>query len=126
MLSQSMHNACILPHHEVQENPLRGKETLHPLLRPALRPTRQVRNKRWSPRVGSGALVLYRCWHIIPPFAAPQHQLNYTKRRHLCQYQFTYFVQSNIGKTKMELTTALINKYGNRRLYDGASSRLAL
>src|SRR5208282_4680174 len=59
LLSERVHQACILPHREIQEDPLRGKKTLNALLRP----TRQKRNKWRLPGMSSGGLGLYG-WHI--------------------------------------------------------------
>lgn len=54
LLPQGMHNICILPLCQVQEDPWRGDEALNPLLRP----TRQTRNERWLPRMSPGGLGL--------------------------------------------------------------------
>jgi hypothetical protein len=41
LLPKRVHHVRILPHHQIQKNPLRSEKALHPLLRP----TRQERNK---------------------------------------------------------------------------------
>ena len=53
LLPHRVHDACILPHGEIQEDPLRSKETLYALLGP----TGKKRNKGRFPRMSSGGLA---------------------------------------------------------------------
>ena len=56
LLPHRVHQVGILPHREIQKDPLRGKEALYALLRP----TRQERNKRRLPGMSSGGFVTLR------------------------------------------------------------------
>ena len=60
LLPHRVHDACILPHGEIHEDPLRSKETLYALLGP----TGKKRNKGRFPRMSCDA---YRCRHVTPP-----------------------------------------------------------
>jgi integrase len=79
LLPHGVHHAGILPHGQVDQDPLCREQCLRPLLRP----TRKQRERRELFRM-SGFMPCCRC-HKIPPIAALQHQLNYTKRGVLCQ-----------------------------------------